>query len=357
MRLSTYLFITFLFINASALFSQSNEELARTKAHLAIRLMDDGKIEESILILRECMKLDPNNYDLEYEYAYAHYLKEDYENVIKLGKKLCKKKNVGFEAFALVGNTYDELDNTKAALKYYDKGIAKFPNVGLLYLEKGILYEKRGYYDHAAYFYNSGIIAEPSYSSNYYRISSLFLESENKIPGLIYGEIFMNIERGSERTVRMSEALYETFYNGITFENDTTKHFNLCKNNFSLSDYQKYESFPLCLVFSLRFTPTLASIDTINLENLSKVREKYVPLYIANDYKRYPIILFEYHQKMIDAGVFNAYNHYIFQIGAEDEFQEWVEENEEELDEFLDWYSQPENSLIPTKDKYFIFTH
>lgn len=357
MKRTIYLFLFFISLTTSNTFAQSNKELANTKAHLAVRLMDDGKIEESITILKECMKLDPKNYDYEYEYIYAHYLKQDYESVIKLGKKLSKKKNANYEIFALIGNAYDEFDNPKEAIKYYDKGIKKFPDVGLLYLEKGILFEKRGEYGTAAYYYSSGIIAEPSYASNYYRISGLYLESDNKVPGLIYGELFMNIERGSERTVRMSETLYNTFSEGVTFENDSTRSFNLCKNNFNLADFKKYETFPLCLIFSLRFAPTLSNINEINLANLSEVREKYIPLYIENDFKSYPIILFEYHQKMIDAGVFNAYNHYIFQIGAEEEFQQWLEENKEEYDEFLEWYTQPENILTPTKEKYFIFNY
>ena len=59
-------------------FAQNNEEIALQKGEVAIKLMDNGKIEESIMLLEECQKLDPENFDYPYEIAYANYLKKDY---------------------------------------------------------------------------------------------------------------------------------------------------------------------------------------------------------------------------------------------------------------------------------------
>ncbi|MEZ4983937.1 MAG: hypothetical protein R2795_02675 [Saprospiraceae bacterium] len=46
-------------IMAIGLFSRANKEVALQKAREAIELMDLGKYEESIEILEECKKIDP----------------------------------------------------------------------------------------------------------------------------------------------------------------------------------------------------------------------------------------------------------------------------------------------------------
>lgn len=65
-------------------------------------------------------------------------------------------------------------------------------------------------YDRAVSYYEKGVYVEPAYSSNYYRLAQLFLSSKDKFWGLIYGEIFMNLERNSQRTEEMSKWLFNT---------------------------------------------------------------------------------------------------------------------------------------------------
>lgn len=50
----------------------------------AIKLMDNGKFDESIKLLEEAQKLDPKKFDYPYEIAYAHYIQEDYKGAIKI---------------------------------------------------------------------------------------------------------------------------------------------------------------------------------------------------------------------------------------------------------------------------------
>lgn len=57
---------------------------------------------------------------------------------------------------------------------------------------------------------------------------------------------------------------------------------------------------------------------------------------------------------MAEIGVFNAYNHYLFQIGAEKEFDHWLETNRDEYDAFVVWYTATENSIEVTHENKFI---
>ncbi len=67
------LVLTVLLSNLSL--AQNNKETALQKGNEAVKLMDNGKIEESIMLLEESQKLDPENFNYPYEIAYANYLK------------------------------------------------------------------------------------------------------------------------------------------------------------------------------------------------------------------------------------------------------------------------------------------
>lgn len=356
-RIYTLLIALFLLPLVGISQSEKDKEEAYKKGLLAIRLMDDGKIDESLRILEEAAKLDPKNGDYPYEMAYAYYLKEDYQMAIKLSRKSLKYKNAGKEAYALWGNALDNLNEHKKAVKVYNKAIKKYPNEGLLYLEKGISFERRHDYYEALQIYQKGVATDPMFPSNYYRLTNLFLSSNNKVPGLIYGEIFMNLERGSQRTLNMSEALYKTYKEAVHFEGDTVKKVDLCEIILDMDIFKREMKLPLCMIFGTRFTVAAATIDEINLKNLAEVRANYIDLYFESDYEQYPIVLFEYHKKMIEAGVFGVYSRYILQMGAEEEFEEWLDENEEEYERFIEWYTTPENILLIDKSNAFIFRH
>src|SRR5690606_19447307 len=148
--------ILFIFFSAIS-FAQNNKEVALKKGSEAIKLMDAGKIEESIILLQESQKLDPENFDYPYETAYANYLKKDYKTAIEILQKLENYKNTNAQLYTLWGNSYDNLGNPKKAIEIYDNGIKKFPNKGLLYLEKGVVYEFEKDYNKAIENYQKGI--------------------------------------------------------------------------------------------------------------------------------------------------------------------------------------------------------
>ena len=95
----------------------------------------------------------------------------------------------------------------------------------------------------------------------------------------------------------------------------------------------------------------------IDLNSLSKIRQEFIKKYFEQDYKDYPNILFEYQKQMIDNNVFDAYNHYIFQMGAESEFSDWLKTNETEYKKFVDWYTKDENIINPTEKNYWNFKY
>lgn len=321
------------------------------KVHDAVKLIDSSRFDEAIAILQDCEKLDPSDYTYPYEIAYALIGKKEFKNAISTLEKIKQNPSIKADYYQLLGNAYDYNGQPEKAVDIYEVGLKKFPNSGRLYLERGVMYEFDKDYPAAILTYKKGIKAEPSYPSNYYRIANLFLASENKLQGLLYGEIFLNLERTTKRTQEMSEKLYNTYKESITIKDDQSLSISVCKS--ITIDPAKIEKLkiPFCTLFEANLALASVGKKELNLNSLSEIRNKFLPLYIKSIKKDYPNLLFDYFKRMEDHKVFDAYNHYIFQIGDETAFADWQDHHQEEYDRFVDWYTRPENLIdVSSKD-------
>jgi len=346
---------TLLHLFSISLIAQTNKEKALELGKEAIKIMDEGKIDESIKLLEQGKKLDTENYIYPYEIAYAHTLREEYEEAIKILEKLKKYKSINNQVFQMSGNCYDYLGNPNQAMKEYDEGLKMFPNSGNLYLEKGNIFVYQEKYDEAIQNFEKGIKVEPEFPSNYYRLAKLFLNSNDKLSGLIYGELFLNLERTTDRSLEMSKLLYDTYKSSIIFNENEIK-FDFCEIfvDASLIQEDGKISLPLCAIFGKNIGMAVSEENQFNLNTLSSMRINFINYFFKEDYKKYPNVLFEYHKKMLDNNVFEAYNHYLFQIGAEKEFKNWVNTNKIKYNEFLEWYTKDENILSISNSNIFL---
>lgn len=340
-----------LFLTLVQLLSAQKKTYQCERVNDAIKLIDLEKFDEGIAILQECEKIDPSDPTYPYEIAYALIGKKDFKSAIAKLEKI--KNNTGIDAhyYQLLGNTYDYDNNPEKAVAAYEEGLKKFPNSGRLYLERGVMYEFDKDYPAAILTYKRGIKAEPSYPSNYYRIANIFLASENKLQGLLYGEIFLNLERTTKRTQEMSEKLYNAYKEAITIKDDQSLSISVCKS--ITIDPTKIEKLkiPFCTLFEANLALASVGQKELNLNSLAEIRNKFLPLYIKSIKKDYPNLLFDYFKRMEDQKVFDAYNHYIFQIGDEKAFADWKDHHQQEYDKFVDWYTLPENLLdVSSKD-------
>ena len=337
-------------------FAQTNDkETALNKAQEAIELMDDGKIEESMILLKEAEKLDPKNYMFPYEMAYAYVMKEDFETAIKILKKIKKYKPTSSQVYQMSGNCYSFMGKPDKAIKEYEEGMKHFPNAGNLYLERGNIYLQQENYYEAIKNYNKGIEVDPEYPSNYFRLAKLFLNSKDRLSGIIYGEIFMNIERTTPRTREMSELLFNAYTSSITLGEDESE-IDFCVLTIDSSEIEEDSGIklPFCGVFGKNFILATIGERKIDLKSLANIRKKFIENYFEGDHLEYPNVLLSYQKKMLDNNLFNAYNHYIFQMGAEAEFDEWMESNETEYEQFVDWYTDEDNYLMINNSNKFI---
>ncbi|WP_116128311.1 tetratricopeptide repeat protein [Lewinella sp. IMCC34183] len=345
------------FFLPTVLCGQSTDaELAMKKAKGAVTLMDAGRYEESIKLLRESQTLDPSRFMYSYEIALAYVYQDQYKAAIKELKKTLQYEDINSQVYQLMGNAYSMNGQKDAAIEYYQKGLEQFPNSGNLYLEIGNVYSQREKYNDAISSYENGIKVDPTYTSNYYQLSKLFLRSSNKVPGLIYGEIFMNLERTTERTREMSKIIYTAYDEAIYIKEDSAD-IDFCQIIIMATPESMEEgevNLPYCAYYAKHYLFATALHKQFDLAALSSMRELFINAYMDTDGEKYPVILFDYHQRMIDAEVFEAYNYYLFQMAEPAAFDGWLDSHQGDYDKFVSWYTDPKNILEVNRDNVYL---
>ncbi len=338
-------------------FSQSNREQAIELKDQAIELMDNGNIEESLQLLNQAKELDPDNITITYEIAFAYQLSKDHEKCIETVKPLLKHPDVFDQVFQIIGNSYDLLGNKVKAIKYYDKGIKKFPNSGRLYLEKGVVLASQEKWFEALEIWEQGIVADPVHSSNYYWAAQVLAQTNEKIWAVYYGEIFINLEQDTERSKAISRILYDTYKACLPVkENKWSLNFSQKATVISLGNIRDFKlSFET--VHNLAMEDGYNGIEPVfNIENLIKIRKQFLVSW-NQDYKdTYPNIIFDYHNLLEKNKLFECYIYWLLNYGAIDDFEIWHKENKESYNNFLAWFK--ENPLfIDSENKVNRFSY
>ncbi|NJK94957.1 MAG: tetratricopeptide repeat protein, partial [Bacteroidales bacterium] len=271
------LFCIFLSVTG-VVFSQNKSELAESNVKKAVKLIDDGFPDEAIALLQQAKRLDKDNYIYDYEIGYAYFLKEEYKSSLIFYEKAVKYKNSNDQCFQMLGNLLDISGKPEEALKTYDKGLKKFPKSGRLYLEKGNVFWNQQKYLEAIRFYEDGIAAEPRFPSNYYRATLIYCNSAEPVWGMIYGEIFMNLEKNSKRTAEISKMLYDTYKNQIQILDDTVK-VRFSKMNKVISNVFEdsiTDQIPFGIgVYEPILLISIGKVTAININTLDSIRSNF----------------------------------------------------------------------------------
>lgn len=323
--------------------AQSSAEMALAKGRQAIKHMDEGELLQSIKLLEEARQLEPANYHYSYELALAHYLNKEYTTASELLEPLLNRPETSDRTFQLLGNSFDLAGNRAKAVATYEQGLSKFPASGSLHLELGNMQATQKNYLPALDYYEKGIELAPAFPSNYYQAAKIYLSSNNELWGMIYGELFMNLERNSSRTAEISKLLYDTYKREITFpdKNSASVSFGQAVMDASTMGKGKKLKLPYSITYESTLAVAVATEKTINLASLNNIRSNFINAYYSM--KRdatYPNILFDYQQQIARAGHAEAYNYWLLMKGDETGFNQWYKSNPEQWKAFATWYEK-----------------
>ena len=340
---NSHKYIVLLLLLTTGQFAFAQADTAKEKAQMmatqAILFEGRGKTAEAIPLLEGAKKLDSGNINYPYELAVIYYTRKDYAKAQQILEPLLNHKDVSGMIYQVLGNVYDDLGKTDLAVTTYEKGLKLFPKTAELYLEMGIIQLKKKEYNMALQYFEKGIVANPMYASNYYRVTKLFCNSSEPVWGVIYGEIFMNLERNSDRTGEISKLLFDTYKKHINFPRDSSFSVSFSTTISLIPDKTKK---PFAKDF---YEPTvmvsMLGEKKVDISSLCRMRKKFVDSYIrSGNYQRYPNALFSYQYKVSKAGYIDAYNHWILQDGDTTAFSSWLGSNKNNWDKFMTWFKK-----------------
>jgi tetratricopeptide (TPR) repeat protein len=288
--------LSFLF---ASLVSFSQTEDVKTMHENAKTFMRQGDFNNAIIILNRALQIDNNNLELQKDLVMSYYLKRDYAKALEGVKVLVDRDDADVVTYQIAGNVYKALEEVKDCEKMYKKALRKFPKSGPLYSEYGELLWARKDFS-AKDEWEKGIEVDPSYSGNYYNAALFYFYTKDKVWSLIYGEIFVNMESLTDRGAAMKDLLLQGYKEKLFADADLFKGEEKNKNDFS-------RAFLDCMN-----KQSDLAVKGLNTETLTMIRTRFILEWFDKYAGKYPFKLFDYQRQLIQEGMFQAYNQWLF---------------------------------------------
>ena len=297
-------------------FSQTAKELQET----ARSFMQQGDFSNAGLVLNRAYALAPNDIDIVKDLALNYQLQKEYKKAIEVIRPVLDREDADDQCFQIAGNVYYKLGEPKECEKTYRRGLKKFPKSGILYNELGeLLWAQKDL--EAIKQWEKGIESEPNYPKNYYNACKYYYFTTDKVWSIVYGETFINLEPLSVRTPEIKTILLES-YKKLYIDTDYSKE-NKEKNKFT-------DAF-----LALIKKQNAAATSGLNPESLTMIRTRFILDWFNEYAANYPTKLFELQRQLLQEGLFEAYNQWIFGIAQNlAVYQNWTNTHSEEFNEF-----------------------
>jgi tetratricopeptide (TPR) repeat protein len=321
MKKIVLLFTGFLLAVASIAQPDTPESLHET----AKNFMRSGDFDNAIIVLNRALQLDTKNLELQKDLVMSYYLKRDYAKALEGVKSLVDRDDADVVTYQIAGNVYKALEQVKDCEKMYKKALKKFPKSGPLYSEYGeLLWAQKDY--SAIDLWEKGIETDPGYSGNYYNAALFYFYSKDKVWSLIYGEVFINMESLGERGAAMKQLLLQGYKEKLFSDPDLLKGE---ENNKS--------------VFAKAFLQTMSKESSltsrgVSIETLTMIRTRFILDWYENNAARFPFKLFDFHRQLLQEGMFDAYNQWLFTTSDNlAAYDNWTKAHNEEYKNFTDF--------------------
>ena len=289
-----------IFIAATGIYLTSfAQEDSKTLQATARTFMQQGDFNNAVLVLTRALRQDKDNLELQKDLVNSYYYKRDYEKALEGVKTIMDRNDADVVSYQIAGNVYKALEQVKDCERVYKTGLKKFPKSGPLYSEYGeLLWSKKDF--SAIELWEKGIQDDPGYAGNYYNAALYYYYTLDKIWTLLYGEIFVNMESLTERAAAMKQLLLDSYKSKLFADPDLLKDLDKNKNGFVKAYLQ-----------SMNKEVALGNRG-ITVESLTMIRTRFILEWFDKYAEKFPFRLFDYQRQLIQEGMFEAYNQWLF---------------------------------------------
>jgi Tfp pilus assembly protein PilF len=312
-------FVVYLLIMVSGLSAMAQEPDAAQLHETARQFMRTGDWTNAVLLLNKALAKEPGNLLVQKDLAMTYYYQRDFGKAKETMKTLVEREDADVQTYQIAGNIYKALEEGKECDKMYRKALKKYPNSGPLYAEYGeLLWMQKD--QSCVQQWEQGIQNDPNYAGNYYYAARFHYFSGDKVWPLLYGEMFVNMESYTNRTAEMKTLLLEGYKKLFTTDPKVKPG---KQSPFSEAVFQTWNQ---------NQSVTGAGITT---ETLVMLRTRFVLDWYKENGSKYPFRLFEHQRQLLQEGMFEAYNQWIFEAaGNLAGYENWTKVNTVQYNEF-----------------------
>ena len=298
-------------------YSQDVSELQET----ARSFMRQGDFTNSVLVLTKANQIEPQNMSVAKDLALSYYYQKSFEKALKTIKPVVESPQVDDQSFQIAANIHLSLSNFKEAETTYKNGLKKFPSSGPLYNDYGELLW--GMQDSKAINqWEKGMELDPSFPKNYYNGTRYFYLTGELIKCILYGEIFLNMDPLNAKSPEIKDIILDCYKRIFTYKDILTE-------SKAISPFEK------TFIETLNKQSNLASFG-ITVDVLTMVRARFILDWFQNSDSKFPFFLFDYQRQLLQEGMFDAYNQWLFGSSTNlKSFQAWVSANSEQYSNFI----------------------
>ena len=300
-----------------------------------------GAFTQAIAAYQQAINLAPAEPLLHRDLANAFLLSGNPQRAEKSIMPLIEKDRADAVSYAIAANVQLALKEDKKARKLLDAGIERYPHSGYLFHERGKLWENSGDELKALKEWVAGTVAEPTYHLNYYEAARMYMHTKEPLWAMLYGEIFVNLERATARSGETRKLLLAA-YKRLFLAQDAFGEQAFGKEGKVVAP-QSFEE-AVKTVF-LRLAPVLS--DGISTENLTMLRTRFIMNWTAAGFaEKYPFTLFQMHDDLLREGHFDAYNQWLFgRAENAAQYEAWNKFHPEAVRDYEAYYSA--HPLLP----------
>jgi tetratricopeptide (TPR) repeat protein len=317
----------------------AQDSTVRKAQETAKSFQRQGDFTNAILVLNRALQQDSENLELQKDLAFNYYLNKNFVKALETAKPFAERKDADVQSYQILGMVYKAIEERKECEKMYKTALKKYPNSGVLYNEYGEMMWSKDNFSESVKLWEKGIEVDPNYSGNYYNAAKYYYFSQDKVWGLIYGEIFVNLESYSKRTPEIKKILLEGYKKLFTDG-------NMMKNQDTKSEFVK------AFLDEMKTQSTFVADNGITAESLSAVRTKFVIDWFEKYAVKFPFRLYEYHRQLLKEGMFDAYNQWLFGTVANlPVYETWTKAHPEEFSKF-DYFQHNRVFKLPNGQYY-----
>jgi tetratricopeptide (TPR) repeat protein len=212
------------------------------------------------------------------------------------------------------------------------KGLKAYPKSGLLYNELGKYYEAGNDLEYALDSWVKGIEADPIYHMNYYNAARIYATTDRPIWTILYGEIFINLERYTNRSTEIRGLMLQAYKHLPT----TLGKAVLPKFGTNLAAGED-ASFQTAVMHTMQQLLPLIN-DGVTTENLTMLRTRFIMDWTLEYAAQYPYSLFDLHTDMLRDGEFEAYNQWVFgKVENARQYDSWTKFHLQAIPDYEAW--------------------